>query len=167
MVDLEDLVEAVVDIEDIAEEVLEPAELLEDFVETPLLVAFALGAVVAAVLTVLFVLLTLLFLLFAIGPVAVAASLVIVGGLLTMLTVAGFVYFRPEIPSSVRRKIEAARERSDETCRDGASMSEQEAIDELKTLYVEGKLTEPELERALDEVLSSSDPGRVVELSRR
>jgi hypothetical protein len=54
MVDLEDLVEAVVDIEDIAEEVLEPAELLEDFIETPLLVAFALGAAVAAVLTVLF-----------------------------------------------------------------------------------------------------------------
>jgi uncharacterized protein (DUF58 family) len=166
MVDLEDLVEAVVDIEDIAEEVLEPAELLEDFIETPLLVAFALGAVVAAILTVLLLLLTLLLLLFAIGPVAVAASLVIIGGLVTMLAVAGFVYLRPNIPSSVRRKIEAARARSDDTCRDGASMSEQEAIDELKAQYVEGKLTEPELERALDDVLSSNDPGRVVELSR-
>lgn len=166
MVDLEDLVEAVVDIEDIAEEILEPAALLEDFVETPLLVAFALGAAVAAVLTVLFVLLTLLFVLFAIGPIAVVASLVIAGGVLTMLTVAGFIYFRPDIPASVRRKIEAAREHSDGTRRDGASMSEQEAIDELKTQYVEGTLTEPELERALDDVLASSDPGRVVELRR-
>jgi hypothetical protein len=83
-----------------------------------------------------------------------------------MLTVAGFVYLRPDIPSSVRRKIEAARERSDDTRRDGASMSEQEAIDEQKTQYVEGTLTEPELERALDDVLSSNDPGRAVGLSR-
>jgi hypothetical protein len=166
MVDLEDLVEAVVDIEDIAEEVLEPAELLEDSIETPLLVVFALGAAIAAILTVLLLLLTLLFVLFAIGPVAVVASLVLVGGMLTMLTVAGFVYLRPDIPSSVRRKIEAARKRSDDTRREGASMSEQEAIDELKAQYVKGELTESELERALDDVLSSDDPGRVVELSR-
>jgi hypothetical protein len=111
-------------------------------------------------------LMTLLFVLFAVGPVAVVASLVLVGGLLTMLTVAGFVYLRPEIPASVRRKIDAARERSDSTRRDGASMSEQEAIDELKRQYVEGTLTEPELERALDDVLRSNDPARVVELSR-
>ncbi|WP_136591759.1 hypothetical protein [Salinigranum halophilum] len=166
MVDLEDFVEAIVDIEDIVEEVTEPAELLEDFVEAPLLIVFALGAAVAAVLTLVLMLVTLLFVLFAVGPVAVVASLVLVGGLLTMLTVAGFVYLRPEIPASVRRKIDAARERSDSTRRDGASMSEQEAIDELKRQYVEGTLTEPELERALDDVLTSNDPARVVELSR-
>jgi hypothetical protein len=166
MVDLEDLVEAIVDIEDIVEELTEPAALLEDFVEAPLLIVFALGAAVAAVLTLVLMLMTLLFVLFAVGPVAVVASLVLVGGLLTMLTVAGFVYLRPEIPASVRRKIDAARERSDSTRRDGASMSEQEAIDELKRQYVEGTLTEPELERALDDVLRSNDPARVVELSR-
>ncbi|WP_142861186.1 hypothetical protein [Salinigranum halophilum] len=166
MVDLEDFVEAVVDIEDIVEELTEPAALLEDFVEAPLLIVFALGAAVAAVLTLVLMLMTLLFVLFAVGPVAVVASLVLVGGLLTMLTVAGFVYLRPEIPASVRRKIDAARERSDSTRRDGASMSEQEAIDELKRQYVEGTLTEPELERALDDVLRSNDPARVVELSR-
>jgi membrane protein implicated in regulation of membrane protease activity len=103
---------------------------------------FALGAAVAAVLTLL---LALLFVLFAIGPVAVVATLVVVGDLSTMLAVAGFVYLRPDIPSSVRRKIEAARERSDDTRRKSASMSEQEAIDELKRQYVEGTLTEPEL----------------------
>ena len=166
MVDLEDFVEAIVDIEDIVEEVTEPAELLEDFVEAPLLIVFALGAAVAAVLTLVLMLVTLLFVLFAVGPVAVVASLVLVGGLLTGFTVAGFVYLRPEIPASVRRKIDAARERSDSTRRDGASMSEQEAIDELKRQYVEGTLTEPELERALDDVLTSNDPARVVELSR-
>jgi hypothetical protein len=166
MVDLEDFVEAIVDIEDIVEELTEPAALLEDFVEAPLLIVFALGAAVAAVLTLVLMLMTLLFVLFAVGPVAVVASLVLVGGLLTMLTVAGFVYLRPEIPASVRRKIDAARERSDSTRRDGASMSEQEAIDELKRQYVEGTLTEPELERALDDVLRSNDPARVVELSR-
>jgi hypothetical protein len=37
-------------------------------------------------------------------------------------------------------------------------MSEQEAMDELKTQYVEAKLTEPELER-LDAVLMTNNPG--------
>lgn len=166
MVDLEELVEAVVDIEDIVEELTEPAELIEDFVEAPLLIVFALGAAVAAALTLVLLLLTLLFVLLAVGPVAVVASLVVVGGLLTMVTVAGFVYLRPDIPSRVRRKIDAARERSDSTRQDGASMSEAEAIDQLKLQYVEGTLTEDELERALDDVLMSTDPGRVVELNR-
>lgn len=58
-----------VHIEDIVEGTAELAELLEDFVETPLLVVFALGAAFAAVFTVLL----LLFLLLAIGPVAVVA----------------------------------------------------------------------------------------------
>lgn len=166
MVDLEDLFEAVVDIEDIAEKVLEPAEPLEDFLEAPLLVAFALRAAVATVLTLCLLLVTLLFVLFAIAPVAVVASLVLAGRILTMLTATGFVYVRLDISSGVRRKIEAARERSDDTRQDGASMSEQEAIDELKTQYVKGELTESELERALDDVLSSDDPRRVVELGR-
>jgi len=166
MVDLEDFVEAVVDIEDIVEELAEPAELLEDFVETPLLVVLALGAAAAAVLTVLFLLLTLLLLVFTVGPVAVVASLAVVGSVLTILAVAGFVYFRTDIPADVRQKIKAARERSDSARQEGASMSEKEAIDELKSQYVQGKLTEPELERALDDVLTSNDPGRIVERSQ-
>jgi hypothetical protein len=164
-VDLEDLVEAVVDIEDIVEEIAEPDELLEDFLEQPLLIALALGAAVAAVLTVLLVLATLLVLLFAVGPVAVLASLAVVGLLVTTLTVAGFVYFRTDVPAEVQRMIDAARDRSDETPHEGASMSEREAIDELKTQYAAGELTELELERALEDVLTSDDPGRVVERS--
>jgi len=166
MVDIEDLVEAVVDIEDVVEEIAEPEELLEDFVDNPLLIAFALVAAAAALVTVLLVTATLLFLLFAVGPVAVVASLAIVGVLLTILAVTGFVYLRTDIPSDVRQKIEAARERSDDTRKRGASMSEQEAIDELKTQYAEGALTESELERALEDVLTSNEPERVVERSR-
>jgi hypothetical protein len=166
MVDLEDVVEAVGDIEDIVEELADPEELVEDFVESPLLVVLALGAAVAAVGTVLLLLLTLLLLLLAVGPVAVLASLVVVGVLLTTLAVGGFVYFRTDIPADVRRTIEAARERSASTPRDGATMSEQEAIDELKAQYAAGTLTESELEQALDDVLTSSEPERVVERTR-
>jgi hypothetical protein len=166
MVDLEDFVEAVVDIEDIVEELADPEEFLEDFVESPLLVVFALGAAAAALITVLLVIATLLFLLFAVGPVAVLASLAIVGILLTILAVSGFVYFQTDIPSHVQRKIDTARERSDSTRKQGGSMSEQEAIDELKAQYAQGELTESELERALEEVLTSETPERVVERSR-
>lgn len=166
MVDLEDFVDAVVDIEDVVAELAEPADLLEDLLENPLVVVFALGAAVAAVLTVLTVLATLLLLLFAVGPVAVVASFVLVGALLTTLAVAGVVYFRTDIPASVRRTIDAARDRSDATPPEGASMSEQDAIDELKAQYAEGALTEAELERALEDVLTSNDPELVVERTR-
>jgi uncharacterized membrane protein len=73
------------------------------------------------------------------------------------------VYFRTGIPADLRRTIEAARARSDGTRREGASMSEAEAIDELKTRYARGRLTEAELERALEDVLTSADPERVLE----
>ena len=166
MVDVEDFVEALVDIEDIVEEIADPEELLEDFVEAPLLIVLALGAAIAAIVTALLVVATLVFLLFAVGPVVVVASLAIVGVFLTTFAVAGFVYFRTDVPSDVQRMIEAARGRSDETRKEGASMSEQEAIDELKARYAEGELTESELELALEDVLTSDDPGRVLERSR-
>ena len=166
MVDLEDLVDAVVDIVDIVEELADPEELLEDLVENPLLVVLALGAAVAAVLTVLLFLVALLFLVFAIGPVAVVATLAVLGVSLTVLAVAGFVYFRTEIPAGVQRKIEAALAQSDDTRHEGESMSEQEAIEALKGQYAAGDLTELELELALERVLTSDDPGRVVERSR-
>lgn len=166
MVDLEDLVEAVVDIEDIVEELLEPAELLEDLVENPLLVAFALGAAAAAVVTALLVLLTLLLLVFAVGPVVVVGSLAVVALVFTALAVGGFVYFRTDIPADVRRKIAAARERAASTPDRDESTREQEAIDEVKAQYTRGKLTEAELERALDDVLSGGDPERILERNR-
>ena len=162
MVDLEDVVDAIVDIEDIVEEIADPEELLEDFLETPLLIAVALGAAVAAVLTVLLVLATVVVLVLA-GPVVVLASLAFLGFLLTTSAVVGFVYLRTDVPAEGQRMIDAARERSDGTPHEGASMSERDAIDELKTQYAAGELTELELERALEDVLTSEDPGRVVE----
>jgi hypothetical protein len=166
MVDLEDFVEALGDIEDIVEELADPAELVEDFLETPLLVVLAFGAAIAAVVTVLLLLLTLLLLLLAVGPVAVLASLVVVGVVLTTLAVGGFLYVRTDIPADVRRRIDAARERAASTPRDGATMSEQAAIEELKAQYAAGKLTELELEQALDDVLTGSEPERVLERTR-
>lgn len=166
MVDLEDIVEAVVDIEDIVEEIAEPDELVADFLETPVLVVFALVAGVAAVLTLLLLAVTLLFALLAVGPVVAVASLVVVAGLSTLLAVAGFVYVRTEIPADVRRTIEAAKQRADRTPPTGASMSEEEAIDALKTRYARGRLTEAELERALEDVLTGTDPERHLERTR-
>ena len=165
MDDLEDIVEAVVDIEEIVEEVAEPAELIEDFVESPLLIALALGAVLAAIVTFLLVLATILFLLFA-GPVLIVGFLAMVFLFLTLLAVGGFVYFRTDIPSDVQRKIDSALERSDDTPRNDSEMTEQEAIERIKTEYANGNLDDYELERALDDVLTSDRPERVVERTR-
>ena len=165
MDDLEDVVEAVVDIEDIVEEIAEPAELIEDFIESPLLIALALGAVLAAVITGLLVVATLVFLLFA-GPVLVVGFLAMVFLFLTLLAVGSFVYFRTDIPSDVQHKIDTALEQSDDTPRDNSELTEQEAIERLKTQYANGDLDEYELERALDDVLTSERPERVVERAR-
>ena len=165
MDDLDDVVEAIVDIEGIVEEVGEPAELIEDFIESPLLIALALGAVLAAVVSVLLVVATILFLLFA-GPVLVVGVLAMVFILLTLLALGGFIYFRTDIPADVQRKIDSAFERSDDTPRADAEMTEQAAIEELKTQYATGEIDEYELERALEDVLTSDRPERVVERAR-
>jgi len=165
MDDLEDILEAIVDIEEIVEEVAEPAELIEDFVESPLLIALALAAALAAVVTVLLVAATVLFLLFA-GPVLIVGFLAMVFLVLTLLAVGGFIYFRTDIPSDVQQKIDSALEQSDDRPRSDAGMTEQEAIEALKTQYATGELDEYELERALEDVLTSDRPERVVERTR-
>ena len=165
MDDLEDIVEAVVDIEDIVEEIAEPGELIEDFVESPLLIALALAAALAAVVTVLLIAATILFLLVA-GPVLIVGFLAVVFLFLTLFAVGGFIYFRTDIPSDVQRKLDSALERSDDTPRGTGEMTEQEAIEELKTQYANDELDENELERALDDVLTSDRPERVVERTR-
>ncbi|WP_253738491.1 hypothetical protein [Halohasta salina] len=165
MDDLEDIVEAVVDIEDIVEEVAEPAELIEDFVTSPVLIALALGAAIAAVVTALLVFATILFLVFA-GPVLVVGFLAVVFLVLTLLAVAGFVYVRTDIPADVQRKIDSALERSGDRSQSDAEMTEQEAIEALKTRYATGELDEDELKRGLEDVLTSDRPERVVDRAR-
>lgn len=166
MDDLEDIVEAVVDIEDIVEEIAEPDELIEDFVESPLLIALALAAALGAVLTVLLIAATLLFVLFAVGPVVVVGFLAVVFLFVTLLAVGGFVYFRTDIPSDVQRKLETALEGADDTPQANAKMTEQEAIEALKQQYANGDLDGYELEQALEDVLTSDQPERVVERAR-
>ena len=166
MDDLEDVIEAVVDIEDIVEEIADPEELLEDFIESPLLILFALGAALAAVVTVLLIAATLLFLLFAVGPVLVVGVLAIISLFVTALAVGGFVYFRTDIPSDVQRKIDTALDRSDDTPRENGTMTETEAIERIKTEYANGNIDDYELDRALEDVLTSDRPERVVERHR-
>ena len=166
MADAEDVIEAVLDIEDIVKEAVEPEDLLEDFVENPLLIVFALVAAVTALFTLLLMATAVIFLVFAVGPVAVVLALALVDLILSGLAVAGFVYFRTDIPSDIQQKIETARQRSADTPKRDATMSEQEAIDELKTQYARGELADRELERALEGVMTSDDPERVIERSR-
>jgi membrane protein implicated in regulation of membrane protease activity len=165
MDDLEDIVEAVVDIEDIVEEVTDPEELFEDFIESPLLILLALGAVAAAVVTALLVVATLLFVVFA-GPVLLVGLLALAGFGATALAVGAFVYLRTDIPSDVQRKIETALEQSDDTRRPDAEMTETEAISAIKNEYADGNLDDYELEQALDDVLTSDRPETVVERHR-
>jgi ABC-type phosphate/phosphonate transport system substrate-binding protein len=81
--------------------------------------------------------------------------------LVTGLALGGFLYVRTDIPSDVQEKITAALERADDTPKDG-SMSEEEAIAELKDQYASGNIDDHELDQALEDALMSDRPEQVV-----
>jgi uncharacterized membrane protein len=161
MDDIDDIVEGLFDIEEIAEEVADPEDLIEDFVEDPLTILVALVAAGAALFTLLMVLVTIVFLAFEFGLLLVVVGLTMLGLLATVLAVAAFLSLRRGIPHEVRREISEARRRADDHPSDG-SMTEQEAIDELKEQYAEGQLSDRELETALEAAITSDRPEEVV-----
>lgn len=163
MDDLDDIAEAIFDIEDIVEEVVEPEEFLEDFVENPLLVIFAIVAGFAAILTVLLLLFTVALLVLAVGPVGILVLLTVLNLLLLGLAIAGFLYVRTDIPSDVQQKINDALREADDTPKKEGSMTEEEAVTELKEEYARGNLDDHELEQALEDALTSERPEEVVE----
>jgi uncharacterized membrane protein len=163
MSDVDDLVEAIVDIEDIAEEVFEPDELLEDLVENTVVIAVALIATFAAVMTLLLFVLAVVLFFVAPAFVLFATVFAVFGLVVTILTIVAFLYVRTDIPDHVRRKIESAEEQASDDSRESASMTEEEAVEALKSRYANGELSDRELEESLDEVLTSDQPENVVE----
>lgn len=162
MDDLDDVAEAIVDIEDIVEEIADPEELLDDLLDDPLVILFGLVAGFAALIAALLLLLTVALLVLAIGPVEVVALLTVLCFLAMGLAIGGFLYVRTDIPSDVQRKIDAALERADETPKQNGSMTEEEAITELKNQYANGEIDDHELDQALEDALTSDQPEKVV-----
>lgn len=159
--DIDDVVEAAFDIEDIAEEIADPEDLIEDFVESPAMVVAALVAVAAAVFTLLmFVLAVIAALVF--GFVWVLVIFALLGLFATVGAIAAFLYVRTDIPSDVRRRIEQAEKQADDTPHGRSHMTQEDAVEEIRDLYAEGKIDDHELDEALDDALTSDDPEAVV-----
>jgi hypothetical protein len=163
MDDIEEIVEAIDDIEDVVEEVFEPEDLLGDLIENTAMVVIALIAGFAAVLTFLLFFLTVVLALLSVGPVTILAALTFLNFFVVGLAVGAFLYIRTDIPADVRKKLRSAREQADDTPHDDGSMTQQEAVDELKEQYAEGEIEDHELDDALDEALTSEEPEKVVE----
>jgi low affinity Fe/Cu permease len=163
MTDLEDIAEAVFDIEDLLEEIAEPEELIEDFVADPLVILVGLVAGIAGVIALFLFLLTALLLVLTIGPIRLLAVLTVVSFLTMLLGIGAFLYMRTDIPANVQEKIDAALQQADETPNNEGGMTEQEAINEIKTQYANGDIDDYELDAALERVLTSERPERVVE----
>jgi uncharacterized membrane protein YqjE len=163
MDDLEDVVEALDDIEDIAEEVFEPDDLIEDLIEEPATVLVALLAGVAALFAVFLFLITVVLALLAFGPVTLLAVLTLLNVLVVGLAVGAFLYVRTSIPSDVRKKFRSAQKQADDRPHQDDSMSQEEAVDELKERYAAGEIEDHELDEALDDALTSDEPEKVVE----
>jgi len=163
MTDVEDIVEAVFDIEDIVEEIADPEDLIEDVVANPLMVLFAFTAALAGFFLLVLFVVTLVLLGLAFGPVELLAVLLVLSSVVFVGSVAAFLYVRTDIPSDVYRNVNDALEQAEDSPETEGSMTEKEAIEELKDQYASGNLDEYDLEQALDDVLTSDDPGRVVE----
>jgi hypothetical protein len=169
MDDLDDIVEGLFEIEDIFEEVLEPGELLEDLASNTIAVVFALVAGFAALLTLLLLAVAVVLFALSVGPVAAVVALAVLamfGLLLTVLAVGGFLYFRTSLRSDIQQKIDDALARADDEPQKEGSMTEEQAIAELKREYAEGNIEDHELDQALDDALTSENPERVVEQYR-
>ncbi|MFT4909111.1 MAG: hypothetical protein ACI9TI_000264 [Natronomonas sp.] len=163
MADVEDLVEAVFDIEDIVEEIADPEDLIEDIVANPLMVLFAFTAALAGGVLLLLFLLTLVLLVLAFGSVEVLVLLMLLSVVVLIGSIAAFLYVQTDIPSDIYQKLNTALEQADGQPEKGDSMTEKAAIEELKDKYAGGKLNDYELDQALDEVLTSENPGEVVD----
>jgi hypothetical protein len=169
MDDLDDIAEGLTEIEDIFEGVLEPGELLEDLASNTIAVVFALVAGFAVLLTLLLLAVAVVLFALSVGPVAAVVALAVLamfGLFVTVLAVGGFLYFRTSLRSDIQRKIDDALARADDEPQTDGSMTEQEAVEELKTEYAEGNIEDHELDQALDDALTSENPETVVEQHR-
>jgi uncharacterized membrane protein len=162
MDDIEDIVEAIVDVEEITEEIFEPEELLEDFAVSPVSILFALVTAVAALFTLLMVAALVVLFAFQYGVFPIVAVLAVFGFLVTVLALGGFLYVRTGIPHRIQRKINRTRAEADDDEPEDAAMTEEEAIEELRDRYATGEINEAELEKALDAVITSENPGAVL-----
>lgn len=163
MDDIEDVVEAFDDIEEIAEEVFEPDDLIEDLIDEPATVLVALLAGVAALFALFLFLITVILAFLAFGPVTLLAFLTLLNVLVVGLAVGAFLYVRTSLPSDVRKKFRSARQQADDSPQRDNSMSQEEAVEELKDQYAEGEIEDHELDGALDDALTSDEPEKVVE----
>ena len=163
MADLKDLAEAVFDIEDIVEEIADPEDLIEDFIANPLMVFFAFTAVLAGLFLFLLFLITLVLLVLAFGPVEVLVLLMVLSFVVFVGSIGAFLYVRTDIPSDVYHKINTALERADDSSQKEGPMTEKEAIEGLKDQYAAGNIDDYELDQALNDALTSENPGEVVE----
>jgi apolipoprotein N-acyltransferase len=144
---------------------LDPGGIVERLVSSLMLVVAALlGVALTVVLVVSVVVLVAL----SAGLVAALATLVILTLLCLFLLILGvgvLLYFRGS-SSSAQERIEEALARADDTPQADGSMTEEEAVTELKSEYAEGNIDDEELDRALDDALTSEQPERVVERYR-
>jgi hypothetical protein len=160
MADIDDLIER----ED-AFDALNPEGLVERLASSLMLVV---AAVLAAVLTVVLVVSIVALVALSAGLVAALATLVVLTLLCLLLLIAGvgaLLYFRGS-STSAQERIEEARARADDTPHGDGSMTEEEAVTELKSEYAEGNIDDEELDQALDDALTSERPERVVERHR-
>lgn len=153
MDEIGDLFEKLEEIEDIGEEILDPEDLVEDLIEDPVEVLLAVAAIVAGIVTIIVLIILALFLVLTTGPLAILAVFAGMTFFITILAVGLFLYFRTDIPRHMEKKIDRALEEADDNKRKDESMTEEEAINEIKQKYSAGELTENELEEALDEVV--------------
>lgn len=162
MDDLDDVLEAVDELEDLVEEVADPEDLVEDALAEPLTVIAALAAAAMAAFGVLALLLTAVLLVFALGLVRAVAAIAVLSIALSLVSFGAFLYLRTDVPDHVQAKIDEALARADQTTHEDASMTDEEAIDVVREQYAEGELDDRELERRLEAIMESEDPGAVV-----
>ena len=134
-------------IENIVEEVADPDDLIADFVANPLMVIFAFTAALASLFLILLFAITLILLVLAIGPIDVLLVLMLLSFVVLVGAIVAFLYVRTDIPAGVYHKINNAFEQADDSSEKEGSMTQEEAIKQVKTSMLRGHLTTTNLIR--------------------
>lgn len=167
MVDLDDLEDIVDDPEDIVEDFIEFDDILETALSSPGTIIAAIIGVVSFGILLLGLLLTFLGLIVGLEIATVIIGIITALSFVAMLGAFGLLlHIHTSIPNDVQSMVQDARQRADSEPHGTESMSEEQAIEELKTQYAEGDLTQRELEQRIDDVFETDDPERVVERER-
>ena len=77
--------------------------------------------------------------------------------IITLFSFIAFLYVRTNLPDHIENKINRAIEEAENQENDTNNITQEEAINKLKQRYIDGEITDEELDKSIDDVLNNDN----------